>query len=389
MIETITRGRQRRQRAATQPWQSLPALARSRRDLLLRWARGDAPVRRWATLRALAGAAELESAEALLEQLVEGGCVRVVEQFRAGRWWPQQVNWVELSRLQRALGLQSQSDRDAERETALRTLDEIATAAGALREAVLGLRSAQLSTALLVSRTGLLHALALWTADQRSGVRQDFALHARPHTKAITEAEWRWLETELDLAALGVERNAALLWLGGPMTVHTTSGASSLQPWPFVGLPLDSLQALTQVNSPPEFYWVIENRASFERQARRREPGACVVWVPGRPSAAWLAAVARLLSRAPAPARVSADADPAGIEIALTVGAVWARNGFVWQPFAMEPKHLTDGKALPLNDYDRASLVRALGRDDLPDGLRALAAAIEKLGVKAEQEGWL
>ena len=389
MIETTTRGRQRRQRAATQPWQSLPALAGLRRDLLLRWARGDAPVRRWATLRALAGAAELESAEALLEQLLEAGCLQVVEQFRAGRWWPQQINWVELPRLQRVLGLQSQSDRDAQRETALRTLDEIATAVGALREAALGLKSAQLSTALLVSRTGLLQALARWTADQRSGVRQDFALHARPHTKAITEAEWRWLESESDLAALGVERNAALLWLGGPMTVHTLSGASSLQPWPFIGLPLDSLHELTQVNNPPEYYWVIENRASFERQARRREPGACMLWVPGRPSEAWLAAVARLLSQAPAPAKVSADADPAGIEIALTVGTLWAQQGCAWQPFAMEPKRLTDGKALPLNDYDRASLARALGRDDLPAGLRALAAAIERLGIKAEQEGWL
>jgi hypothetical protein len=389
MIETIASGRQRRQRAASQPWFSLPALAGARRDLLLRWARGDAPVRRWATLRALAGAAELESADALLEQLVEAGCVQVVEQFRAGRWWPQQVNWVELPRLQRALGLQSQSERDAEREAALRTLDEIAATAGALCEAALGLKSAQLSTALLVSRTGLLEALALWTADQRSGVRQDFALHARPHTKAITEAEWRWLEAELDLAALGVERNAALLWLGGPMSLQTRSGTSSLQPWPFIGLPLDALQELTQVNSPPEFYWVIENRASFERQARKREPDACVVWVPGRPSGAWLAAVAHLLARAPAPARVSADADPAGIEIALTVGTAWAEHGCAWQPFAMEPKRLTDGKALPLNDYDRASLARALGRNDLPAGLRALAAAIERLGTKAEQEGWL
>jgi hypothetical protein len=389
MIETIVRGRQRRQRAATQPWQSLPALAGVRRDLLLRWARGNEPARRWATLRKLAGAAELESADALLEQLIEAGCVQVVEQFRAGRWWPQQVNWVELPRLQRVLGLKSQSDRDAERETALRTLDEIATATGALREAALGLMSAQLSTALLVSRTGLLQALTLWTADQRSGVRQDFALHARPHTKAITDAEWRWLESELDLTALGVERNAALLWLGGAMTLHTMSGTSSLQPWPFIGLPLDALRELTQVDSPPEFYWVIENRASFERQARRRERGTCVLWVPGRPSEAWLAAVALLLAWAPAPARVSADADPAGIEIALCVGTVWAQHGCAWQPFAMEPKRLTDGKALPLNDYDRASLARALGRDDLPAALRALAAAIESLGMKAEQEGWL
>lgn len=389
MIETTARGRMRRQRAAIQPWDSLPPLTGLRRDLLLRWARGDAPVRRWPTLRALAGTDELEAADALLEQLLEAGCVQVEERFRAGRWWPQQIGWVDLPRLQRALGLKSLSERDAEREAALSALDEIATLTDALRDAALGLKVARLSTALFVSRTGLLQALALWTADQRSGVRQDFALHARPHTKAITEAEWRWLECELDLAALGVERNAPLLWLGAAMSLHTKQGESSLRSWPFTGLPLDALDRVTQVDNPPEFYWVIENRASFERQARQREPGACVLWVPGRPSGPWLAAVGRLLVHAPAPARISADADPAGIEIALAVGTMWTRQGCAWQPFAMEPKRLTDGKALPLNDYDRTSLARALERQDLHPGLRALATAIEQLGKKAEQEGWL
>lgn len=389
MIETTTSGRTRRARAATKPWDCLPVLTSLRRDLLVRWVRGDAPIRRWTTLRALAGAVELENADALLEQLLEAGCVQVVEQFRAGRWWPQQVHWIELPRLQRALGLSSSADRDAVRESALRTLDDIAATADILSGAALGLSAARLSTALLVSRSELLQALAVWTAEQRSGVRQDFALHARPHTKAITEAEWRWLDAELDLAALGVERNAALLWLGGPMTMQTVPGASSLRPWPFIGLPLDALEELTRVDSPPEFYWIIENRASFERQARKRGHGVCVLWVPGRPSSAWLEAVARLLVHAPAPARISADADPAGIEIALTVGALWTRQGCAWEPLAMEPMRLTDGKALPLNDYDRASLARALGRADLPADLRELATAIEQLGKKAEQEGWL
>lgn len=114
--------------------------------------------------------------------------------------------------------------------------------------------------------------------------------------------------------------------LPGSMTLQTAQGSSSLQPWPFIGVPVEALQALQQLHESPESYWVIENRASFERQARQREPAQCVLWVPGRPSTAWPSAVARLLEHAPAPARVSADADPAGIEIALTVGALLEIN---------------------------------------------------------------
>lgn len=389
MIETTALGRDRRQRSAAKEWQDLPALSAARRKLLTRWVRDDAPLRRWPSLLALAGADELETADALLEQLLDAGCVRVDERFRAGRWWPQQITWVGLPRLQRALGLQSLNDRDAERAAVLQALDKMAGAGGVLGEAARGLKSMRLSTVLLASRTELLHGLATWSAQQRSGVRQDFALHSRPHTKAITDAEWRWLDAAVGLDGFGIDRNAALLWLAGPMTLQNVQGRSDLQPWPFVGVPVDALLALQQAVEAPASYWVIENRASFERQARQRESAQCVLWVPGRPSPAWLAAVARLLKLAPAPARVSADADPAGIEIALSVGALWAAQGLHWQAYAMEPRRLDECKTLPLNDYDRESLARSLGRDDLPSELRELALAMESADKKAEQEGWL
>ena len=158
---------------------------------------------------------------------------------------------------------------------------------------------------------------------------------------------------------------------------------------PFVGVPVEVLDALVQVQNAPELYWVIENRASFECQARSRDPGHCVLWVPGRPSNAWVGAVRRLLTHAPAPARVFADADPAGIEIALTVGAIWNGQGLTWSPHAMEPTRLQEGKTLPLNAYDGASLQRTLASNQLPAELRDLALAIAELGQKAEREGWL
>ena len=389
MIETLAASRHRRQRRAAEQWKVLPTLTGSRLGLLMRWARSDAPARRWSTLQTLAGAGSIEAAEALLALLLEVGCVQVDEQFHAGRWWPQQVKWVDLARLQQALGLQSLVERDAAREQTVQALEEIAERNPVLRDAALTLQAARLSAALVTARTELLKALASWIVDQRSGVRQDFALHARPHTKAITEAEWSWLGSELDLGSLGIERFAPVLWLAGPMALASVQGTASLRPWPFVGLPVEALEAITRIDNPPEAYWVIENRASFERQARKRKPGQCVIWVPGRPSSAWQAAVARLLSYAPAPAWVSADADPAGIEIALTVGAVWSDRGLEWTPHMMEPARLIAGKTLPLNDYDQASLQRIGGRQDMPVELRELASEIAKLGRKAEQEGWL
>lgn len=389
VIETTALGRGRRRRSSGDAWERLPTLRAAERALLERWASGDAPLRRWSSLQALAGAGGIEAAEALLGRLLEAGVVAVDERFDAGRWWSRSVVWSDLPRLQRALGLQSLAERDAARDAALLELARIAEQSDALQPAALDLQASRLSTPLLLARTGLLQSLLGWTLEQRSGVRQDFALHARPHTKAITEAEWRWLEAQLDLAALGVERFAPLVWLAGPMRLSDATGATSLAPLPFAGLPADWLLGLLQVDAAPERYWVIENRASFERQARRREATQCVLWVPGRPSPAWCEAVGRLIASAPARAQVSADADPAGIEIALAVGEVWAAAGLAWSPHAMEPRQLSEGKTQPLNDYDRASLARALARDDLPPALRELAVEIGRLGRKAEQEGWL
>ena len=389
MIEETVLGRGRRRRAVAAGWDRLPPLGAAQRMLLERWASGHAPLRRWGTLQALAGPAEIEHAEALLGRLLEAGVVAIDEQFDAGRWWPRRIVWIDLPRLQRSLGLQSLTDRDASREAALRSLAEIAEQSDALRPAARDLQAQRLGTAVLQARTGLLQSLLGWTLDQRNGVRQDFALHARPHTKAVSEAEWRWLESQLDLAALGVERFAPLVWLAGPMTLASAQGPSGIAPLPFVSLPVEWLLGLTQIDDPPERYWVIENRASFERQARRRDAAQCVLWVPGRPSPAWCAAVARLIALAPAPALVSADIDPAGIEIALAVGGIWNAAGLPWSPHAMEPERLDTGKTQPLGDYDRASLARARARGDLPSALRDLAAEIERQGRKAEQEGWL
>jgi hypothetical protein len=389
MIQTLAASPKRRRRRAAMPWRQLPILPVAAHELLRRWARGDAPQRRWSTLQTLAGAGAIEAAEALLAQLLECGCVQVDERFDAGRWWPHQVTWIDLPRVQGALGLTSSAERDAAQNVVGHVLADLAERVPILRDVAMALLRARLSSAVREARTELLQALASWIVEQRSGVRQDFALHARPHTKAVTDAEWRWLESGLALAALGIERFAQLLWLAGPMALASDRGHASLQPWPFIGIPIETLEATTRVGEPPALYWVIENRASFERQARVREFDHCVIWVPGRPPSAWLAAIARLLELAPAPARISADTDPAGIEIALAAASAWVARGLQWAPHAMEPGRLTSAKTMPINDYDRASIQRVLSREGVPIELRELAVEIERLGRKAEQEGWL
>lgn len=55
------------------------------------------------------------------------------------------------------------------------------------------------------------------------------------------------------------------------------------------------------MSDAPTHYWLIENRASFERQADQAPAGCCLIWTAGRPSHAWLRAIQALLPHAPAP----------------------------------------------------------------------------------------
>lgn len=112
--------------------------------------------------------------------------------------------------------------------------------------------------------------------------------------------------------------------------------------------------------------------------------------LPGRPSQDWIRAIRHLLQLAPAPLRVSADADPAGIDIALTVGRVWESQAQEWEPYRMG---VVEWQAVsqkwPLNDHDISLLQRLLSDTNLPEQMAALGKAMLLEGRKAEQEGWL
>ncbi|MFT7772886.1 hypothetical protein [Roseateles sp.] len=385
----LSADRKRRQLAAAEPaWPAaLPRLDVDERELLTDWLRGSADSRRWQALLEVAGPARIELAERLADKALAAGLCTVGEQFVRGRWQRVAVQWVELEAQQQALGLPTQSQRDARRQALAARLEALMDDA-VVGEAAQILAESRMAAAPAEARTALLEALSGWVRAGERGLRRDFAL-SRGHTKAVSEGEWQWLERHFDLPSLGIEAFAPTLTMAGDVSLLGASGRRlDLGMAAFHTLPTQALQNLQGVVAPPVRWWLIENRASFEKQAARRAPGDALVWIAGRPTRAWLEAMARLLTFAPAPAAVSADADPAGIEIALAAARPWVDTGLAWEAIAMEPVRLERAGLLPLGRYDRAVLER-LATQSLPPALVALREALIERGVKAEQEGWL
>lgn len=381
--------RSRQELEATAPtWpEAFPRLDADAQPLLADWLRGSAATRKWQSLLETAGPDRIELAHRLSDLALKSGLCTRRERFDKGRWQPVEVCWVELEALQAALGLPTRSHRDARRAAHGQRLDALMSDA-LVGEAAQALAESRMAIGPAEARAALLVALAGWVADGAEGLRRDFALRLG-HTKAIGDGEWQWLERHFDLPVLGIGAFAPTLTLAGEACmVWPGEGRVDLGTLAFATLPVQSLLALQQVDAPPARWWLVENRASFEKQAARRAPGTLLVWIAGRPTRAWTAAVAHLLARAPAPAAVSADADPAGIEIALAASQPWVDCGLPWQPEAMEAARLNHPRAQGLGAYDRATLARLDGVP-LPPMLAGLRDAMRERGLKAEQEGWL
>ena len=380
-------GRGRRTRHGA-PWTGLPTLRPAQHALLCDWLRADAAERQWQSLLDIAGTQRLELAEELREQLLHAGAWHTKERFVHSQWRVERVVWSDVAALQEAVGLRSAATRESARRQLAAQLQALGEREPWLESAVRHCLDSRQSEALRQARLELLRALVGWQAEQRFGLRQDFAQHARGSTKAITETEWKWLAAHVPLEALGIARFAPLLWLGGTLCLHTPQGRIDVAAASLCGLPTRLFGTPTQVRAPQR-YWLIENRASFERQALAAAPGTCVVWLPGQPPQSWRQAMQWLLQHAPAPADVSCDPDPAGVTIALAAGALWQAAGLPWQPHRMQPDDWGAAPRLPLTEHDHAWLQRLQARTDLPTTLRALCTALQAQNHKAEQEFWL
>jgi hypothetical protein len=398
------RNRTRRERRADAPVpEALPLLDKDLCDLLRRWVRHDALRRTRGALIKDAGPSGIERAEALCARLLEQGWIIRCERLTGGAWQWDALIWRDLPRLQTLLDVAGPGRRAETRQSLLDQaeswlrawradaadpdpdlLDELERALSQL----VGDRTQGPDR--LAWRLDLLRALAAWHDAGESGTRRDFALRAGGRTKALSEADWRWLEAGFDLERLRITRFILMAWIAGDVTLGWEAGRMMpLDHLHCVGLPLADLGRITAATAPRR-WWLIENRASFERQARDPEPGTALLWMPGRPPAAWREAVARLLRLAPAPAWISADADPSGVDIACSVGTIWESRGLAWTPHRMGVAEWTaTAQTWPLNEHDRRMLERLLARPALPAGLRALCEAMRTEGRKAEQEAWL
>lgn len=399
------RGKGRRDRsAAGMSPTTLPVLDKDYRDLLKLWVRKDTVRRSRKTLLQEMRDISIECADLLCDKLLEQGWLIRHEQFSGGVWQWYAITWRDLPHLQNLLDIAGATKRKQERQQLLDAatawlalrheivdtqvldpdfMDELDSALSALKQ------DKSLRLDLLASRYALMRSIADWHDAGKQGLRRNFALDARNDTKGLSAAEWHWLESVFDLERLGIERFALVAWIAGDITLSWGEKIIEVAPVHFLALPLHDMQRLDTVRIPQR-WWLIENRASFEKQASSLPTGVGLIWMPGRPPREWMSAVSHLLRCAPAPAWISADADPSGVDIACSVGRLWEMQELSWEPYMMDVVHWESTKQYwPLNDHDRRLLVTLLSRATLPPTLRELCEAMHKDGRKAEQEAWV
>lgn len=395
-IEPISRDKRRRHHDHFDP-AAVALLTDTQRTLLKVWlksiTKNTIKARRWETLLKLTVAKNIpvETAESLAESLVNSGAAILEEHFEHATWHPAALAWRDYEALCVACGLttptmQRSAFAQAWSATNATTWQrpELATACDALQDSPPDKGQ---------TRLALIQRLNDWLRQGESGTRREFALFARGHTKQITRAEWTWLADILPLEDCGIEPHAPALWIAGDLQLQCRDrwldiGASG----DFIALPPSTLERVTRATAQATHYRLIENRTSFENVARKAcaEQKEIVIWLPGYAPSWWRAAVNTLLHALPLPARISCDADPDGVQIALGAGELWNKRKLAWDAYAMSADDVaTAPHKLPLTERDRQLAQSLLSREDLPVTLRGLLESCIHHGLKAEQENWL
>lgn len=351
-------------------------------ELLADWIKASSPKRKWDTLLTAAGNRRVHLAHELLDVLLRGGWVEVEERRQSGRWLPVWVNFLDLTTLRHHLGL---PDKEALAETfrveSLHTLQD-----SRLTHVQQSLNAFPPHAAL--RRLALLRKLDIWLTEQRFGTRRDFSLFARGTTKAVSAAEWEWLERHLDLIEWGIEKHTPSLWLRAPIVLLRGDLRLDLSLVDdCIALTPGTLNSLTGIQGHIGCWRLLENRTSFERATRRYGSQDLVVWLPGYAPTWWRQSIAQLLTLCPAPALIACDPDPAGIEIALQAAEIWDEAGLSWQPWGMDVETLSNlPSRQPLSQNDKEQLQRLL-QQSLPVSLQVLADWMLIHAEKGEQEG--
>ena len=349
----------------------------------LKDARAEHTIRRDSLLRR-AGADHTNDALRLIRHLVELGQLGIEERRAAHGWTTVGWHFVDPTTLRRSLGM----EEPGAGQRAWQTLRAQPLDDDDLREAAASLDELPPRTA--IARFGLLQALQRWRQAGRArsvATRRDFAYFARGDTKAVTPAEWAWLDAMLDVAADGIATHQATLLVAGGVSLIGTDGRIDCAALSgIVGIAADSLATLRGVENPPERWLVVENRSAFEHLARRLPRSSAAIWLPGYPPLWWREAVGQLLAQAPAEAWIACDPDPDGVLIALQAGTVWHERGLAWRAWQMAPEQLAGlPHHRPLSARDKA-LAEQLLAMELPAELRGLLDWIRVHDRKGEQE---
>ena len=352
-------------------------------QLLILWLKKQKTRSKWTSLQLIAaGSDRVHDARPLLDALLHAGLVMIEESRESGRW---QLMWVEFLDLEAVRELVGLANREKRREVR-------AGQGGAefQHPALTGLQQSLdgMPTERAIRRHEILVALDRWIVEGYDGTRRDFALYAMGDTKAITPAEWQWIDETLPLEGIGIGRHTPALWLRAPLALAAATGTLDLRFVPdCIGLTPQTIEAVVRIEGEIGCWRILENRTVFERVAKQRGSVDGVLWVPGFAPTWWREAVAVLLKLSPAPVLVACDPDPAGIEIALQVGAMCTAAGAAWEPWCMDAVTLQAlPKKKPLVADDISRLQRLLS-GHLPEMLKELASWMLDNGEKGEQEG--
>src|SRR5581483_2512692 len=310
---------------------------------------------RWKLVLAIAGHQRVEIANELLSVLLEAGYIKLVERRDVRGWQPVRIIPIKMRELRVVAGMQDREEMLAAIAEALK----YETRTVLTNKLQLHLDSNRLDVKL--RRARLLPLLEDWLKEGKSGTRRDFALFATGHTTGAEDADWRWLEAHQVLEAAGIVEHVPLVLAGGTFVIvdpQRRTLDTSIARGP-IGLPASAI--MHAVRSKPPSAWIIfENRTVFDK-ACALLPNIGLLCVPGYAPTWWLDAVAALLDRLAAPAVIACDPDPAGIEIAARVIALWEKRTLAWRVVGMGAAALEALPAhtrAPLSVWDRNTLTR-------------------------------
>lgn len=364
--------------------------------LLKRWLKVKAKSPTWDRLLTIAtdfGSQQyVEVAESLAIALVECGMASLEQKQRhPGVWINIALNWIDYEALNAELGLITSVARNSAFIAAWENAQNVYWERSELEGAYLTLREA--SSKIQGRRLALLLKLNDWLCNKESGTRREFSLYARDNTKDITRAEWAWLDEIIELENCGIAKHEPALWIAGDLQLQIEDrwfdiGAAD----DFIALTPTTLKKVSTIKSLASQYRLIENRTSFENVVRKESAirNQIIVWLPGYAPGWWRDCITTLLAKLPLSAKISCDADPDGVQIALQAAELWTARTLPWEPEKMGVIEASAARhTRPLTNRDTQLAARLLERPSLPSSIRALLEWQIKHRIKVEQENWL